>query len=392
VSGTACVHAGLARAGGRPLVPPLEQSTTHAWASLDSPPPVTYARGGGANVEALERRLAALEGGPEAVAFGSGLAAIDALLRTLPAGARVVAGSNAYGGTVRLLRQIHAGRLDVAWADTSNARQVEAALERPADLLLLESPSNPTLAVTDLRRCIRAAHGAGALAVVDNTFLTPLRQRPLELGADAVVHSTTKFLDGHNATLGGAVVFAAGHAGPGHDGSGAWSQRTRWLRRATGTVLAPFEAWLTLQGCKTLHLRTRQQEASAAALARAARAHPAVRRVAYPGLPDHPGHGVHRAQASGDGSILAVDLGSRAAAAAFLAGLRLFTLAENLGATESLATHPLTMTHADVPEGVRRELGITEGLVRLSAGVEETHDLVQDVVAALDAAAAQVPA
>lgn len=385
---TACVHGGV---GPDPatgaLVPPLVQSTTYAWPDLDHPPAVTYARAGNATVAALERRLAVLEGGASAVAFASGTAALDALLAALPKGGRIVCGANAYGGTVRLLERIRTDRGPVQFVDTSDLAQLKAALETPAALVLAETPSNPTLAITDLAAAARLAHDAGALLCVDNTFLTPLWQKPLQLGADVVLHSTTKYLDGHDATLGGALVFPERHDGAGFQENGPLAARVRWVRKGIGNGLAPFEAWLTLQGTKTLHLRTREQWITSRRLAERLRRHPAVRRVLHPGLEDHPGHAVHRRQALGDGGILAVDLGSRGAARAFCSALTVFTLAENLGATESLATHPVSMTHGDVAPEVRARLGITDGLVRLSVGVEDPDDLEADVLQALEAAA-----
>lgn len=385
--GTRCVHAGRAWEETRALVPPIVQSTTYAWQGLDQAPANSYARSGNATVQALERRLADLEGGATALCFSSGLAALDALLRTLPSGSRIVAGKNLYGGTVRLLQRIHADRFDVTWVDSSKTPELKHALETPARLVLVETPSNPTLSITDIRASARHAHDAGALLAIDNTFLTPLSQRPLELGADVVVHSTTKYIDGHNATLGGALILPEAHDGPDANPDGPLATRLRWLRKSTGAVLAPFEAWLTLQGCKTLHVRTRQQWSTARRLADLAR-RAGIKRVLYPGLENHPGHAVHRRQADGDGGILALDLGTKAAASAFVGTLDVFTLAENLGATESLATYPAKMTHGDVPETIRRELGITDGLVRLSVGVEDPEDLLADVGDALAAAQA----
>jgi cystathionine beta-lyase/cystathionine gamma-synthase len=388
-AGTSCV-----RAGTRPdpttgaLVPPLVQSTTYAWSDLDHPPAISYARAGNPTVEALERRLAALEGGTSAVAFASGTAALDALLAAQPKGGRIVCGSNVYGGTVRLLERIRTDRCRVDFVDTSDLAQVRAALEQPADLVIAETPSNPTLAITDLAATAKAAHDAGALLCVDNTFLTPLWQKPLAHGADVVLHSTTKYLDGHNATLGGALVVPERHDGPGFQENGPLGAKVRWVRKGIGNGLAPFEAWLTLQGCKTLHLRTREQWISARRLAERLRRSPVVRKVLHPGLEEHPGHAVHRRQATGDGGIVSLDLGSREAARAFCSNLRLFTLAENLGATESLATHPVSMTHTDVDPDVRRRLGITDGLVRLSVGVEDADDLQEDALRALEAVAA----
>jgi cystathionine beta-lyase/cystathionine gamma-synthase len=378
----------MAPVRGSGEVPPLVQSTTYAWPDLDHPPAVTYARAGNPTVQAWERRLAVLEGGASALAFSSGLAALDALLAALPKDGRVVCGTNVYGGTVRLLERIRTTRSHVDFVDTSDLAQVRVALETPADLVIAETPSNPTLSITDIVGTARAAHDAGALLCVDNTFLTPLWQKPLQHGADVVLHSTTKYLDGHNATLGGALVFPDAHDGDGFQEDGPLAARVRWVRKGIGNGLAPFEAWLSLQGCKTLHLRTREQWISARGLAERLRRHPAARRVLHPGLEDHPGHAVHRRQATGDGGLVALDLGSKEAARAFCSALRLFTLAENLGATESLATHPVSMTHGDVAPEVRRRLGITDGLVRLSVGIEDPDDLQADALNALEAVAA----
>ncbi len=379
-SGTACVRAGReVRGSGAPLVPPVVQSTSYAWTDLDHAPPITYARSGNPTVALLERAIADLEGGGDAVAFGSGLAALDALLRGLPAGSRVVAGRHLYGGTTRLLRDFYPGHLAVETVDSSDPAALRRSLERPAALVLVETPSNPTLRVTDLRAAARAAHDAGALLAVDNTLLTPLYQRPIECGADVVVHSTTKYLDGNGATLGGAVVLGDRLSGAGDSLEGPLAARLRFVRKATGAVLAPFEAWLTLQGLRTLHLRTGAQWSAAGRIARVAHGSPEVRRVHFPGLPDHPGHAVHRSQATGDGGLVSLDLGSYAAARSFVAGLTLFALAENLGPTESLVTHPASMTHADLPPERRAVDGIPDGLVRLSLGVEDPEDLENDV-------------
>ena len=383
-----CVHGGRTYpAGSYPLVPPLEQSTTYAWTDLDHPPALTYARSGNATTEALERRIADLEGGAAAVAFGSGLAAIDAVLRCVPRDGRIVAGRHLYGGTTRLLHSFHSSGRRVEGVDFGDEAATRSALAGPAALVLVENPSNPTLQIADLRTTAELAHDAGALFAVDNTLLTPLYQRPLDLGADIVVHSTTKYLDGHDATLGGAVVVSDRHDGEGDAPTGPLAARLRWTRKATGAVLAPFEAWLTLQGVKTLHLRTKAQWSAASRGAALASAHRAVSRAHYPGLPDHPGHALHRRQASGDGGLVGIDLGSYAAAKDFVGRLGVFTIAENLGATESIATHPASMTHADLDPVRRREDGISDGLVRLSFGVEDPADLEDDVRQALDGVA-----
>ena len=382
---TWCVHGGSPPDGNSgAIVPPLFQSTTYAWASLDKPPAITYARAGNPTVSVLERRIAGLEEGGDAVCFGSGLAAIDALLRCLSRPARIVVGRQQYGGTTRLLRELYSHVVQVDWVDSSDESALRLALETPADLLFVETPSNPTLQITDLRVASQLAHEAGALFAVDNTLLTPLYQKPLELGADVTVHSTTKYLDGHDATLGGAVVIHPRHCAGPATGGRSLPDRLRWVRKSTGSVLAPFEAWLTLQGTKTLHLRTRAQWATAARLASQLARHKAVHRTYYPGLADHPGHDIHRSQSTGDGGVIGVDLGSFVAARSFTSSLRLFSIAENLGPTESIVTHPASMTHADLSIERRSADGITPGLVRLSIGVEDPDDIAADLSHALD--------
>ncbi len=353
----------------RPLVEPIVQSTTYRWNGVEDRPRFSYAREGNPTVAALEDHLAGLEGGMHAACFGSGLAAIDAVLRLVPAGGRVILGRHLYGGTTRLATQVHDLQVDVV--DSTDNAAITAACDTPADLIIVETPSNPTLRITDLRHVIVQGHRAGALVAIDNTFLTPLYQQPLALGADISIHSTTKYIDGHDATLGGAVIV----------NDAVLAERLRWLRLATGAVLAPFEAWITLQGCKTLALRTRQQWTNARAVADALAA--AGLTVHYPGHADHPGHDVHRSQSSGDGGIVAVDLGTADAAAGFVDRLQHFTLAENLGATESLVSSPALMTHAALGADRRAADGIGDGLVRLSCGIEETDSLVADVLQAI---------
>lgn len=376
---TQCVHGGTAPDGtDRPLVPPIVQSTSYLWEGLDGRPPRSYAREGNPTVDALEARLGALEGG-EAVCFASGLAAIDATIRLVRPGGRIVVGQHVYGGTTRLLAQVHHG-LEIDTVDTSDAAAVEEALSRPVDLVIVETPSNPTLRITDLQHLIY--HAGDAIVAVDNTFATPLHQRPLDLGADLSIHSTTKYLDGHGATLGGAVVVHPRHGGAGIGQAGTLAQRLRWVRCATGAVLAPFEAWLTLQGTKTLHLRTARQWATAQRVAQELAAKGVA--VHYPGLAQHPGHEVHARQCRGGGGIVAIDLGSLDGARAFVEALRLWSLAENLGSTESLVSSPALMTHAALPPERRLADGIPDGLVRLSVGVEDPDELLADLHQALE--------
>jgi cystathionine gamma-synthase len=334
-----------------------------------------YGRSGNPTRVAFEQQVAALEQGATAIAFASGLAAEDALLRAvLTAGDRVVLGDDAYGGTYRLLKRIHepAGvRLETV--DLTDPDAVDAALEQPVRVLWIETPTNPLMKVVDIAALAAAGRARGALVVVDNTFASPALQQPLALGADVVVHSATKYLGGHSDALGGVVVTS----------DEALAERVRFLQFAAGAVLAPFEAWLLTRGIKTLDLRMRRHTESATAIAAQLAGHPAVERVHYPGLPDHPGHDVAARQMSGFGGMLSVRLaGGEAAARRLAERTRLFALAESLGGVESLIGYPSLMTHASV-RGT--PLAVPEDLVRLSVGVEDLADLQQDLEDALRA-------
>jgi cystathionine beta-lyase/cystathionine gamma-synthase len=375
---TLCVHGDPPDPATGALATPIYQSTAFARAGLDDTPAYSYSRSANPTVAALERRLAALEGGTHAAAFSSGLAALTTLaVALLRAGDRVVATDVLYGGSFRLLRTV-LGEFGVEseFIDTSSPERLARALERPARLVLLESPSNPTLKLSDLAGCAAVARRAGALVAVDNTFLTPCLQRPLALGADLVVHSTTKYVDGHNAAVGGAVVL----------GDAAVAERLHWTRQALGTIQTPFNAWLTLQGLRTLPLRVERIAATALAVARFLEGHPRVKLVAYPGLDSFPQRDLARRQQAAGGGIVAFELvGGLVAAAGFVRAIRLCRLAENLGATETLVTHPATMTHASLPPDLRQAAGIGDGLLRLSLGLEEPADVIADLEQALGA-------
>lgn len=370
-----------------PIVAPLVQSTAHAWNGFENRPEFSYAREGNPTVKELEEVIGGIESG-RAVCYSSGLAAIDAVLHLVPPGGRIVVGQHVYGGTTRLLQQVRKGTWQVDTVDTSDRALVESALSTPADLVLVETPSNPTLRITDLAHLIEKGQAAGALVAVDNTFLTGRWQRPLDLGADLSIHSTTKYLDGHNCTLGGAVVVPPRHQGEGTNQTGSLEERLRWHRLSTGTNLAPFEAWLTLRGCKTLELRTQRQWSTAEALAHRLADRLGHARVYYPGLPTHPGHAIHKQQAEGGGGILAIEFEGLEEAATFVRNVKVWTLAENLGATESLLSSPALMTHAALGPERRAADGIIDGLVRLSVGIEDLETLWSD----LDQALQQVPA
>ncbi len=357
------------------IVFPVFQTATFAQAEPGGSPPWCYARTGNPTRSALEEALAAVEGARHGLAFASGLAAATTVLLSLRAGDRVVAGADLYGGAWRLFTKVFAPlgiRFD--FADTTDPAALAEALARPAALLWLESPSNPLLRVTDLAAAADLGRRAGALVLVDNTFATPVLQRPLALGADVVLHSTTKYLNGHGDVLGGALLC---------DDDGVHG-RLRFLQNAAGAVPGPQDCFLVLRGLRTLELRVARQVAAAERVARFLDGHPGVARTWYPGLPSHPGHGLARRQMRGFGAMVSFDLrGGEAAARAVLRGLRLFTLAESLGGVRSLVCHPPTMTHASVEPEVRRERGIGDGLLRLSVGCEDPEDLLEDLAEAL---------
>lgn len=379
---TVAIHGGLApdpTTGA--ILTPIYQSTTFVQEGVGRHKGYTYSRTANPTVAALERNLGELESAPPAACFATGMAALTTLfLSTLEAGAHVVVGEIVYGGVVRLLEQV-LSRFGVAasFVDGGDRRALERAITPRTRLVLVESPGNPTLRLADIEAAATVAHGAGALLAVDNTLLTPVLQRPLELGADVVVYSTTKYVEGHNATLGGALL--------GRDGE--LLERFRFHQNAQGCGQSPFEAWLTLRGLKTLPLRMRRHADNALAVARFLAAHPRVERVLYPGLDDFPqAELARRQQASGGGMVAFEPRGGAAAAERLLAALRLWSLAENLGAAESLVTHPASMTHSAVAEPDRRRLGISDALLRLSVGLEEPGDLIADLDQALAAAAA----
>lgn len=359
------------------VVPPLVQSTTFAQPAIGAEVAHTYSRASNPTVAALERALAAIEGAAHARAFASGMAAITALaLATLRAGDRVVCGQGVYGGTDRLLRRVlQPFGVDVEFVDLTAPENLDAALARaPAPLVLIESPANPTLELTDIAACAEIARRRGARLAVDNTFLTAAAQRPLELGAHVVVYSTTKYVEGHNLTVGGALV----------TDDAALDERVAWVRKSIGSIQAPFDAWLTLRGLKTLPLRLAAHSTHAERVARWLEAHPDVERVSWPLLESSPQVALARRQQALGGGVVSFTLrGGAARARAFLDRLQLCIRAENLGATETLVTHPATMTHGDVPPDERARRGVTDGLVRLSVGLEDPTDLVADLVGAL---------
>jgi cystathionine gamma-synthase len=362
------------------VVPPLHLTSTFAFRAFGDKGKYDYTRSGNPTRDLLADALADLEGGAGAVVTATGMAAITLVGHLLPCGARIVAPHDCYGGTFRLLSAwANRGELSVEFVDFADAAALEAALARKTDLLWIETPSNPLLRITDIAAVAARGRQAGALVAVDNTFLSPVWQRPLELGADLVVHSTTKYLNGHSDVVGGAVVArSAEHA-----------ERLGWWGNCLGLTGAPFDSFLTLRGLRTLHVRLAAHAANAQCLAEWLQAQPQVARVWYPGLATHAGHDVARRQQSGFGAMLALELaGGLPAVRAFVQGLALFSLAESLGGVESLIAHPATMTHAAMEPAARRAAGLTDGLLRLSIGIENFLDLRDDLAAALRRVAA----
>jgi cystathionine beta-lyase/cystathionine gamma-synthase len=377
---TNAIHAGRRPDGDTgAILTPLHQVTTYAQPEIGVHKGHTYSRASNPTVAALEQRLAALEGGAAAVCFASGMAAIDAVFRRLASGDHLVLSDVVYGGTVRLLREVYARHgITFTLADASDPALVARAIQPNTRLVLIETPANPTLKLADIAAIAEVCKGRKVPLAVDNTFLTPYGQRALDLGADFAIHSTTKYLEGHNTTIGGAVVVRS---------DPAWVEWLTLVRKSAGTNLAPFEAWLTLRGVKTLTVRMDRHGQSALHLARFLEAHPLVTRVHYPGLPSHPQHELARRQQRDGGGIIAFEIqGGVESARRFARSVRIITLAENLGAVESLLTHPTTMTHGAYSPEERRALGVSDGLLRLSVGLEDVADLVADLTQALQAA------
>lgn len=354
---------------------PIYQTSTYAQDALGKHKGYEYARTQNPTRSALERNLAALEGGRFGFAFASGMAAIDATLRLVKKDEHVVVSDNTYGGTARLFNRIltHYG-VTFDYVDTSDPLNVEAAIKPNTKMVFLETPTNPVMIVTDLKEVSEIAHRAGARVVCDNTFMSPYLQRPLDFGVDIVVHSTTKYLNGHSDGVGGAVVL--------NDEEDA--QWIAFVQNSAGAILSPFDSWLVMRGTKTLALRMEQHDKSGRAVAAFLEEHPKVRKVYYPGSASHPQHALARRQQRGFGGMVAFDVGSLAAARTVLESVKLCTLAESLGGVESLISHPATMTHASVDEEKRQRLGITDGLVRISVGIEDTDDIIADLDQALE--------
>jgi len=374
---TDAIHAGNApdpRTGA--VAVPIYQTSTYVQEALGRHKGYEYARTQNPTRAALEENVAVLEAGVGACAFASGMAAITAVSTFVKAGDHVVCSNLTYGGTYRYFTKIQARYgVEFTFVDTADADAVRSSMRANTKMLHLETPTNPMMTLCDIPLLSEIAHERGALVVVDNTFASPYLQRPLELGADFAVHSTTKFLNGHSDSVGGVAVVKD----PAH---------LEWLsfvQNSSGAILSPFDSWLVLRGIKTLVVRMERHETNAREIARYLAQHPKVKKTYYPGLPDHPQHELARRQMKGFGGMISFDVGSHEAAQALLSRVRLCSLGESLGGVETLISHPATMTHGSIPEEEREKLGITMGLVRLSVGIEDIEDLVADLSQALEA-------
>ena len=368
---TDCIHAGQEPEPITGAVTyPIFQTSTFVQPKLGEHKGFEYARTQNPTRNVLEANLAALEGGVKAHCFASGMAATDTVMHMLQSGDHLIAGENMYGGTYRLFSKVYEKfGLEFSYVDTSNVQAVRDAIRPNTKILFLETPTNPMMTITDIRACADAVAGKNILVVVDNTFCSPYMQRPLELGADIVVHSTTKFLNGHSDSIGGVVISK----------SEAVAEKIGFLQNAAGAILSPMDSFLILRGIKTLAVRMERHNANGMAIAQYLANHAKVKKLYYPGLPNHPQHDLAKKQMNGFGSMISFELGSKENAENFLNRVRLCSLAESLGGVETLISHPETMTHASVPPETRQRLGITPGLVRISVGIEDVEDLITDI-------------
>ncbi len=375
---TICIHAGQEPdAATGAIITPIYQTSTYVQDGLGQPHAgFEYGRTQNPTRMALERNVAAIEAGSAAFAFASGMAAIDALLTRLEAGDHVLVSDNTYGGTFRLFERVRRKfGLDFTYVDTSKPELVEPAIKPNTKYLFIETPTNPMLHITDIQCVSAIAHRKNVRVVVDNTFASPYIQRPLTLGADIVLHSTTKFLNGHSDSVGGVVILK-------HQDDVDWM---KFVQNAAGAILGPMDSWLILRGTKTLTVRMERTNENGQIIAEYLEAHPKVERTIYPGLRSHPHHGLARKQMRGFGGLISFDVGSLENAKTVLNRVRLMALAESLGGVETLISHPAIMTHASVPKDRREMLGITDGLIRISVGIEDVEDLQADLDQALGA-------
>jgi cystathionine beta-lyase/cystathionine gamma-synthase len=372
---TVCIHAGQEPDPSTgAIITPIYQTSTYVQEAVGRHKGFEYARTQNPTRLALEKNIAAIEGGKAAYAFASGMAAIDVITTMLEAGDHVVVTDNTYGGTYRLFEQVlRRYQLSFTYVDTSCLESIERAIRPETKMLFIETPTNPVMRLTDLSAVSEIGRKHRVKVVVDNTFASPVVQRPIEFGADLVVHSTTKYLNGHSDSVGGIVIAV-------HDED---IETLKFLQNAAGAILSPFDSWLILRGTKTLALRMAQHNANGQALAEYLAGHPKIKAVLYPGLPSHPQHALAKRQMKGFGGMLTFDVGSVEAAHDVCKRVRLMALAESLGGVETLISHPASMTHASVPPERRAKIGLTDGLVRISAGIEDPQDLIADLEQAL---------
>jgi cystathionine beta-lyase/cystathionine gamma-synthase len=372
---TICIHAGqVPDPSTGAIITPIYQTSTYVQEALGKHKGYEYARTQNPTRSAFEANIAAIENGKAAFGFASGMAATGAVMTLLESGDHVVVTDNTYGGTYRLFeRVLRKYQLDFTYVDTSRTAEISTAIGPKTKMLFLETPTNPTLRLTDLAAACEVAHKRNVAVVVDNTFASPYVQRPIDFGADLVIHSTTKFLNGHSDSVGGVAVAV-------RDDHIDW---LRFVQNAEGAIIGPMDAWLVLRGTKTLPIRMERHNANAMVLAEFLASHPKVQQVHYPGLPSHPQHALARKQMRGFGGLISFALGSLDNARTLLNNVRLMALAESLGGVETLISHPATMTHASVPPERRQQIGITDDLVRVSVGIEDVDDLKEDLAQAL---------
>jgi cystathionine beta-lyase/cystathionine gamma-synthase len=373
---TICIHAGqIPDPSTGAIITPIYQTSTYVQDELGRHKGYEYARTQNPTRAALEANVAAIEGGRTAFAYASGMAAIGAIASLVESGDHVVVTENTYGGTYRYFEKVLTRyRVEFSYIDTAQPELVERAIRPSTKMIFVETPTNPVMRLTDIAAMAEIARRHGVRVAVDNTFASPVVQRPIELGADLVMHSTTKYLNGHSDSVGGIVVAA-------RDDDAEW---LKFFQNSAGAILGPFDAWLVLRGTKTLPVRMAQHNANALALAQFLESHPKVTRVLYPGLASHPQHELARRQMRGFGGMLAFDLGSFEEARRVCNRVRLMALAESLGGVETLISHPASMTHSSVPVERRHAMGLTDSLVRISAGIEDIEDLISDLRQALD--------
>ncbi len=357
------------------IVPPLYQTATYVLEEVGRDKGFDYTRSSNPTRLQMEKALAAIEGGKHCAAFASGMAAVDAVFRTFDSGTHIVSSDDVYGGVSRLFNTILTRMgFEFTYVDTSHPERVAAAIRPNTKMVWIETPTNPLLKVSDVAAIAKIAHDAGIPLGVDSTFSTPALLRPLEWGADLVMHSTTKYISGHNQIIGGAII----------TNDDAWHDKMRYQQKSVGAIPSPFDSWLTLLGMKTLHLRMERHCANGMEVARFLEAHPKVERASYPGLESHPRHAIAKEQMSGFGGMISFELkGGVDAGRTLMNSVELCALAESLGAVETMITHPATMTHADVPDDDRRARGLSDGLVRLSCGIEDASDIIEDLEMAL---------